>query len=250
MNYQTDGTKLPQIVSLSGGKDSTALLLMMLERHEPIAEVVFCDTTAEFDEMYRHLDQVEAYTGLKITRLKPPKDFYFYLTQHIRTKARSPIKAQLKGFGWPNPRGRWCTALFKRDAANAYLKAKYKNWCSCIGIAADEAERQNPDLLKQGRVRYPLIEWNVTEEQALNYCKSKGFTWGGLYSERKRVSCWCCPLQGIGDLYQLYRHHPDKWGRLKAWDKETYNSFRNDYKLRTLDIVFKHMQTEKVEKTK
>lgn len=239
MYYQTDGTKLPQIVSLSGGKDSTAMLLLMLEKQEPIAEVLFCDTTAEFDEMYKHLDLLEQNTGVKITRLKPEHDFHYYLTQHKRTASKSPIKSQLSGYGWPNSRGRWCTALFKREAARRYLKAKYGAWCDCIGIASDEAHRVDKERLKAGSVRYPLIEAGFTEADAFLLCKLKGYTWEGLYNHRARVSCWCCPLQGLDDLYYLHEQYPEKWQLLMQWDAETYNNFRNDYKLKTLDIAFK-----------
>jgi len=59
------------IISLSGGKDSTAMLLMMLERKEPIHSVVFSDTGWEFPAMYAHLDLLEKRTGVKIWRLQP-----------------------------------------------------------------------------------------------------------------------------------------------------------------------------------
>ena len=59
------------VVSLSGGKDSTAMLLMLLERGESVADVVFFDTGWEFPAMYEHLEKLEAFTGLKITRLHP-----------------------------------------------------------------------------------------------------------------------------------------------------------------------------------
>lgn len=49
------------VVSLSGGKDSTAMLLMLLERGEPVADVVFFDTGWEFPEMYEHLEKLEAF---------------------------------------------------------------------------------------------------------------------------------------------------------------------------------------------
>ena len=52
------------VVSLSGGKDSTAMLLMLLERGEPVADVVFFDTGWEFPEMYEYLEKLEAFTGL------------------------------------------------------------------------------------------------------------------------------------------------------------------------------------------
>ena len=46
-------------VSLSGGKDSTCVLLLMLEREMPIDMVLFADTGMEFPEMYEHLAQLD-----------------------------------------------------------------------------------------------------------------------------------------------------------------------------------------------
>ena len=43
------------IVSFSGGKDSTAMLLMMIEKGMKIDKVIFCDTGAEFPQMYEHI---------------------------------------------------------------------------------------------------------------------------------------------------------------------------------------------------
>lgn len=40
------------VVSFSGGKDSTAMLLRLLELGEPINEIIFCDTYKEFPQMY------------------------------------------------------------------------------------------------------------------------------------------------------------------------------------------------------
>ena len=49
------------IVSLSGGKDSTAMLLRMLEEKMPVDVILFCDTGLEFDAMYKHIDKLEKY---------------------------------------------------------------------------------------------------------------------------------------------------------------------------------------------
>ena len=43
------------VVSFSGGKDSTALLLMMLERRMQVDDMVFCDTGVEFPQTYEHV---------------------------------------------------------------------------------------------------------------------------------------------------------------------------------------------------
>ena len=61
---------IKHIVSFSGGKDSTAMLLMMLEKGLQIDDIVFTDTGVEFPEMYEHIEKVEQYINRKVTRLK------------------------------------------------------------------------------------------------------------------------------------------------------------------------------------
>ena len=63
------------IVSLSGGKDSTAMLLRLIEEKRPIDRILFCDTGLEFPQMYDHLNKLEQYIGRKITRLKAEYSF-------------------------------------------------------------------------------------------------------------------------------------------------------------------------------
>ena len=46
-------------VSLSGGKDSTAMLLLMIERDMPINMVLSADTGMEVPEMYEHLAKLD-----------------------------------------------------------------------------------------------------------------------------------------------------------------------------------------------
>lgn len=47
------------VLSLSGGKDSTAMLLRLLEEKRPVDLILFCDTGLEFPQMYEHLDRLE-----------------------------------------------------------------------------------------------------------------------------------------------------------------------------------------------
>ena len=68
-----------QIVSFSGGKDSTAMLLRMLELGMRVDEIIFYDTGVEFPQMYEHVDKVERYIKRQITRLKDEHDFEYYL---------------------------------------------------------------------------------------------------------------------------------------------------------------------------
>lgn len=62
-------------VSFSGGKDSTAMLLHMMELGEHIDEVINVDTGMEFPAMYEHIARVRRIVedaGIKYTELRAP----------------------------------------------------------------------------------------------------------------------------------------------------------------------------------
>lgn len=233
---------MKHILSFSGGKDSTAMLLMMLEREResnfqqyPIDEIIFCDTGKEFPALYRHIDKIEEYINRPITRLKPDKTFDYWMFDHEKTKGKHIGK---KGYGWPDMRARWCTAYFKREILNKHLKAKYKNdYKEYVGIAYDEFKRY--EKTQNGHKLYPLVEWKVTEGMALKYCYDKGFDWEGLYEHFYRVSCWCCPLKNQRELYMLYSFYPELWAELKDMDNRSWNQFHRNRSVQDFEDMFK-----------
>lgn len=226
------------VVSLSGGKDSTAMLLMMLEKKMPIDLILFCDTGVEFPAMYEHLEQLEKYIGMPITRIKSEKTFQYYLLEHeVRHRNDSQMSqiygVNRKGYSWAGPRQRWCTSRLKTDIINSYMRniGKQYDVIHYVGIAADESNRIR-------NLCYPLADWGITEKQALEYCYNKGFDFGGLYKIFDRVSCWCCPLQGLEELRMLRKYFPELWQQLRVWDKKTWRQFRADYSVEELEIRF------------
>ena len=90
------------IVSLSGGKDSTAMLLRMLEEGMPVDIILFCDTGLEFDAMYKHIDKLEKYIGIPITRLKGKDSFeylFFGLIRHSSATVYDPVNCSARNAG-------------------------------------------------------------------------------------------------------------------------------------------------------
>src|SRR5215472_6434347 len=86
--------KARHILSLSGGKDSSALAIFMRDRNgwrrrlgktisEPWEDVemeyVFCDTHEELQETYEYLDILEAFLGKPIERLSDDRGFKHWL---------------------------------------------------------------------------------------------------------------------------------------------------------------------------
>ena len=193
-------------------------------------EIVYCDTGMEFPQMYDHLAKIESYTGREITRLRAEKSFAHYMYDHRRSRGKF---SGIRGYGWPRPRARWCTAYLKTKVIDAYFRELEKTHevVHYVGIAADEQHRAKDK-------RYPLIEWGITEEQALQYCYERGFDWGGLYQIFGRVSCWLCPLQPLSELRKLRKHFPDLWRYLIEMDDKAWNTFRIGCSVRQLDERF------------
>jgi 3'-phosphoadenosine 5'-phosphosulfate sulfotransferase (PAPS reductase)/FAD synthetase len=230
------------VVSFSGGKDSSAMLLRMIELGEHIDEVVCCDTYKEFPAMYRHIEKVKGVVdtaGIKFTMLKSEKSFDYYMFEHQPKRKRSDL-ADKVGFSWAGSRSRWCTARLKQDVVRRYFKqlhSKY-NVIQCLGIATDETYRLERKNNQNENHRHPLVEWGWTEKDALKYCYEQGYDWEGLYELFDRVSCWCCPLQPLSELRTLQERFPELWEELKDMDRRTWRKFRADYSVEELDVRF------------
>lgn len=223
------GDQFYHAVSFSGGKDSTAMLLLMIERGMPIDIVLTADTGMEFPEMYEHLNRLDDYLfrerGIHLTTLRHPKGFEWLMFDEPKQKESSIANRQrlgvsLHGNGWPGVKVRWCTGQLKTHLISKevnHLKGEY-NALHYVGIAADEPKRIKNEV-------YPLVDWGITEAQALKICYDRGYDWGGLYEIYHRCSCWCCPLQRIGELKKLRQHHPELWERLREMDRRAIAQF-------------------------
>jgi 3'-phosphoadenosine 5'-phosphosulfate sulfotransferase (PAPS reductase)/FAD synthetase len=228
------------IASFSGGKDSTAMVLELIARGYPLDEVLCCDTTVEFPAMYRHIEKVRKVVdaaGIKFTILRAEHDFEYYLL-HDRVKRRGDGYHDKLGRSWPDSRVRWCTGKLKNHVIAKY-KTQLKKQYTLVeydGLAADEAYRLERDHNKSRR--HPLVEWGWTEGMALSYCYEKGYDWEGLYEIFRRVSCWLCPLQPLGELRKLRLYFPDLWRKLREMDAQTWREYKEGYTVALLDKRF------------
>ena len=227
-------------VSFSGGKDSTAMLLHMMEIGEHIDEVINVDTGMEFPAMYEHIDRVRKVVeehGIKMTILRAPYTFEQLMTEKV---VKSDKWGDYHGYGWPSMAIRWCTRHLKLDVMNKHLRGLREEYdlVQCIGLAADEFKRLDRAHNQQEGHRHPLAEWGWTERDALEYCKSLGYDWGGLYDKFDRVSCWCCPLQGINELRMLYSDYPELWAELQRLDDKLALVREGDNKV--VSVKFRH----------
>lgn len=237
------------VVSFSGGKDSTAMLLHMIELGEPVDEVVCCDTYKEFPAMYRHIEKVKKVVeaaGIKFTTLRSEKSFD-YLMFDVEVERRNPDLIGKTGHAWANSKIRWCTKYLKVIPFNEYFEnlQSQHTVIRCVGLAADESYRLEREHNQDENHRHPLVEWGWDEEYCLQYCYSKGYDWEGLYEifrtdkRSPRLSCWCCPLQPVEVLRRLWKHFPDLWEELKDMDKRTWRKFKMGRSVEEWEIRFR-----------
>ena len=221
------------IPNVSGGKDSTDMVHQMLERGERIAAIVSVDYGLEFPEMYEHLRLFEQKIGMKVWRITSRLPFEYSM---INKKVNAKDGSIKYGYGWPS-NIRWCT----RDKIRAldYFAGTFKNPVHCVGIAADEDRNSK---MSKYPCRYPLQEYGITEQQALDNCYERGYYWGGLYNHFSRVSCFCCPQKSEDDLRKIRRFYPHLWAemlRMDANQPKHAPGFKNGQSVHDLEEKFR-----------
>lgn len=230
------------IASCSFGKDSLAMLLLIIEKKLPLDEVVFYDTGMEFKAIYNIRDKVLPLLkehNIKYVELQPKEPFEYTMFDKPVHKRDGSIS---KGYSWCGGRCRWGTTE-KLQAIEKYSKGNYEY----IGIAYDEPQRivreRKPNKLM------PLVDFKMTEKDCLEYCYSKGFNWVEddieLYSILDRVSCWCCCNKNMKELKNYYLYLPKYWDGLRRLQSKTDRPMKyNKYTVYDLEDRFKRECTD------
>ena len=220
------------ILSLSGGKDSTALAFFMKENMPDIfekLELVFCDTEHEIPETYDYLNKIEIFLGKQITTLIPEKSF-----DHLYD-----VRKFL-----PSLINRWCTVELKINVYEKFLKEKFlkdKNNLvnTYVGIRADELGRgvdsRNPRII----VKYPFQEYGICRDDIFKILEKNGIGIPEYYKWRKRSGCYFCMFQSKMDWINLYENHPDLF--FKAMKYEKFNDDESKKFGWNIDMPLKEM---------
>ncbi len=228
------------IASVSFGKDSLAMLLLLIEKKEPLDEVIFYDTGMEFQSIYETRDRVLELLkskNIKYTELKPKQPFEYTMFNKT-VKHRNGTRS--KGYSWCGGRCRWGTTE-KNKTISTYLKNNYgESYRELVGIAYDEPNRIKQDVHKL----YPLYDLHFTEKDCLSYCYKRGFCWEEdgirLYDILDRVSCWCCANKNLKELRNYCKYLPTYWNKLKKFQRRTSRPFKNNkYTVFDLEERFK-----------
>lgn len=198
----TAAKPIRHILSLSGGKDSTALAIYMRDR-VPQMEYAFADTGEEVPETYEYLDKLEAYLGKSIVRLNPDRPFSHYL--------------QLWGGLLPDARSRWCTRKLKIEPFEAYVGDDPVY--SYVGIRADENRSGYISTKPNITPVFPFKEDGVTKDEVMRILDNAGLGLPKYYEWRSRSGCYFCFFQQRNEWVGLKEQHPDLFEKAKEFEK-------------------------------
>ena len=211
----------PLVVSVSGGKDSTAMALWLIDQGlKDRCTFVFADTKWEHPELYRYIDEVlEPILG-KIYRITSSK-YPGGMPDMVRTKGAFPQRMI-----------RFCTEHLKVNPQKEFLQ-KFREETgqdpiNCVGIRAQESIRRSKfeEWENGGPMRCdtwrPLIDWLVSD--VVDIHTRHKVPPCSLYLRNKhasnRVGCYPCIMSRKSEIRAVAEADPWRIDEIRQLEKE------------------------------
>lgn len=220
------------VASISYGKDSLKMLDVIKTRGLPLDRIITFDVWAT-DDILAELPEV---TEFKKRMDGYIKDKYGIEVEHFcatdkngnkityekvfySTFQRGTMKGEMYGF--PHRLGAWCNSRLKMKARSQGVEI---DDVSYVGIAYDEKKRHK--ILNEKTVA-PLVDFGIDEDLCGLHCKYEGIL-SPTYDFSFRDGCWFCHNQGLDEMRNLRKSHPELWTLLLKWDKDSRTPFKAD----------------------
>lgn len=191
------------ILGLSGGKDSTALAIL-LHKEIPQMEYFFCDTHQELKETYEYLERIKARLGIKIQYLSAERGFDHWL--------------DIYGGVLPSPQMRWCTKQMKILPLEKFIGVD--ETISYIGIRADEQRDGYISTKPNIHPVYPFKERGLVKADILRLLEESGIGLPNYYKWRSRSGCYFCFFQRKYEWVMLHENHPELFARAVKYEQQ------------------------------
>ena len=204
------------IISFSGGKDSTALILWAKE-NLPSFQTIFCDTGWEDEITYEYIEYInKTILNGELIVLKSKKYDGF-------------ADLSIKKKRIPSTEARYCTTELKIIPTKNYIQ-QFRDVHLYNGIRAEESARRAAmdknifDDYLGCMVHRPLLEWTV--EQVFELHKKYKIKPNPLYKMgMSRVGCFPCIMSNHSEIKALIRNRPDVIKKVRDLENKVSKTF-------------------------
>lgn len=178
------------ILSYGGGVNTTALMVLLVEKGMALDEAVFADTGGEIPETYENVSFAEKYLSrhdipLRIVKSKNG-------TLYDTCKRRKVIPSQI----W-----RWSTRDYKVVPIHSYYRSLKTHIYEYLGIAYDEIHRLKSSKQDYITSIFPLVDQKITRRECINIIMQAGLP------VPPKSGCFFCPFNSIERWHQIYVNH-------------------------------------------
>lgn len=210
------------VLSMSGGKDSTAVALL-LERNGIDFDCVFMDTGWEHPSLYKYIDEVLEPRFGPVVRLKSEKK-PDNMADWIRRK----------GF-FPSAHRRYCTKELKIIPFQKYIRSIEDDVIYVVGIRREEsrnrssAERWDYNENTDCDVFRPLVEHSF--DDVIRMHQEAGIAPNPLYLQgASRVGCFPCIFARKEEVDQVAKLWPQRIDEIAALEEELAENSKRRYR--------------------
>lgn len=258
-NHEYLGDKY--LLSVSGGKDSTAMILYLKEiavRKEQM-QFVFMDTGWESSETYGYLEYLESELEISIDRIragiqiKDEHAAFYSEIMHVMEREHSDFVAMvLNDLYFPAGNRQICTPLLKVRPFIDYVKSQDDEFVSCVGIRREESSKRSTyDEYEYNEhqdlwVWRPLIEWS--ERDVIDIHKRHNINPNPLYLKGShRVGCFPCIRSNKKELseFPLGHRHIKAIRMMEEYLSEKKGTQKTFFKNRPIDQTLEWSQTSR-----
>ncbi|MFO7618303.1 MAG: phosphoadenosine phosphosulfate reductase family protein [Thermoplasmata archaeon] len=188
--------ELPVAASVSGGKDSLATLLLVLEAGiRP--KLIFTDTGLEFPETIENVHRTAEKYELELI-VEDAGDAFWRALEH---------------FGPPAKDFRWCCKTCKLGPMANLIR---KNFPDGVLSFIGQRQYESSQRYEKGNVwQNPWVPGQIGASPIQNwpsllvwlYIFQQGGEYNPLYEKgMERIGCWLCPASDMGELEEVERH--------------------------------------------
>lgn len=212
------------IASWSGGKDSTASIILAHENNEPLDLIIFSEVMFDKNisgELPEHIDFIK-------NKCIPLFESWGYKTKILHADLtymdiflRQPTRGKRFGSGlktgFPMPGRCQINKSVKVLPIKKFLKNFEEEFTQYIGIAVDEPIRLGRIVESTNKISL-LQKYGYTEQMAFELCKKYDLL-SPIYNFTHRGGCWFCPNMRDCQLRHLRNNHRDLWDKLLELEK-------------------------------